>query len=153
MEFVDRTLSPALRRLLRRFLPMALVVGIGISGIICASCEDEIFGLGPSNVIFPDSGISYSTHVEALFRQSCANSQCHGGGDPAAGLNLETPSYRSLMDHHPRLVLSGDGANSLLILRLTGEVGERMPLRMQEPLTDNQIAGIRRWIDEGAINN
>ncbi len=152
MEFVKRYLSPSLRRVLRRFFPLSLVVAVGISGIICASCEDEVSGLGPSDVVFPDSGVSYSSHVEALFRQSCANAQCHGGGDPASGLDLDTPSYRSLMDHHPRLVLSGDGANSLLILRLTGDVGQQMPLRMQ-PLTDNQINGIRRWIDEGAVNN
>jgi hypothetical protein len=56
------------------------------------------------------------------------------------------------MDHRPRLILSGDGANSLLVLRLTGEVGARMPLRLP-PLTENQVRGIRRWIDEGAINN
>lgn len=152
MDLFERNLPRPLRRSLRRFFPLVLVAAVGISGIICASCEDEVSGLGPSTVVFPDSGVSYSSHVEALFRQSCANSHCHGGGDPAAGLDLDTPSYRSLMDHHPRLVLSGDGANSLLILRLTGEVGQQMPLRMQS-LSDNQINGIRRWIDEGAVNN
>ena len=145
-------MSRQTRSVIRRFAPLALVTAIGISGIICASCEDELIGLGPSNVVFPDSGVSYSAHVDALFRQSCAESRYHGGADPAAGLNLETPSYRALMDHHPRLVISMDGSNSLLILRLTGEVGERMPRQLQ-PLTNNQINGIRRWIDEGAINN
>lgn len=145
-------ISPEFRRSIRRFLPLALVFAIGVSGIICASCEDELTGLGPSNVVFPDSGVSYSRHVDALFQQSCASAQCHGGSAPAADLDLQMPSYRALVDHRPRLVLSGDGANSLLILRLTGEVGARMPLRLA-PLTDNQIRGIRRWIDEGAVNN
>lgn len=145
-------ISEQSRSTIRRFLPLALVFAIGVSGIICASCEDELTGLRPSDVVFPDSGVSYSQHVDALFQQSCASAQCHGGGAPAADLNLEFPSYRALIDHRPRLVLSGDGANSLLVLRLTGAVGERMPLRLQA-LNDNQIRGIQRWIDEGAINN
>jgi hypothetical protein len=139
-------------RSLRQYLPLALVFAAGVSGIICASCEDDLTGLRPSDVVFPDSGISYSQHVDALFQQSCASTQCHGGSTPAGELNLEYPSYRSLLDHRPHLVLSGDGANSLLVLRLTGAVGERMPLRMPA-LNENQIRGIRRWIDEGAINN
>lgn len=140
------------QHMVRRFLPLLLAGSTGISGVICASCEDELVGVRPSDVVFPDSGISYGQHVEVLFQQSCAAARCHGGVDPAGELNLESPSYRSLLDHRPRLVLSGDGANSLLVLRLTGAVGERMPLRLT-PLTENQTKGIKRWIDEGAVNN
>ena len=141
-----------LRSQLRRFFPLIAIGAIGITGIICMSCEDDVAGLGPSNIVFPDSGVSFGRHVDPLFQQSCVSSMCHGGSTPTSELNLETPSYRALIDHHPRLILTGDGANSLLIQRLTGEVGQRMPLKLQ-PLTENQINGIRRWIDEGAINN
>ena len=137
---------------LKRFGPMTAVLIIGISGLVCSSCEDESTGTGISDVVFPDAAVSYSQHVDLLFQQSCASSRCHGGSNPASQLDLEFPSYRGLMDHSPRLVLPGDGANSLLVLRLTGEVGERMPLR-QQPLNQNQINGIRTWINEGAINN
>ncbi len=140
------------RATIRRFGPLFVVLATGISGLVCMSCEDETTGPGISDVVFPDSGVSYSQHVDLLFQQSCTTSRCHGGVDPASQLNLEFPSYRALMDHPQRLVLPGDGANSLLILRLRGEVGERMPLRLP-PLNDNQIDGIRTWIDEGAINN
>jgi hypothetical protein len=152
MQLTTFFMSQKSTRALRRYLPLALVFAIGVSGIICASCEDELTGLRPSDVVFPDSAVSYSQHVDALFQQSCASSQCHGGSTPAGDLNLEFPSYRALVDHRPRLVLSGDGANSLLVLRLTGAVGERMPLRLPA-LNENQIRGIQRWIDEGAINN
>ncbi len=152
MTSLHLSIRNGFHRSLRRFGPLALVFAVGISGIICASCEDELVNLRPSTVVFPDSGVSYSRHVEALFQESCAAAGCHGGSSPSADLNLETPSYRALADHRPRLILSGDGANSLLVLRLTGEVGARMPLRMQA-LNENQIRGIKRWIDEGAINN
>lgn len=138
--------------LIRRLGPLFVIFLSGISGLVCLSCEDELTGTGVSDVVFPDSGVSYAQHVDLLFQQSCVSTLCHGGADPASQLNLEFPSYRALIDHSPRLVLAGDAANSLLILRLIGEVGERMPLR-QKPLTDNQINGIQTWINEGAINN
>jgi len=139
-------------RLARRFGPMFVVFSIGVSGLVCSSCEDDTVGTGVSDVVFPDSGVSYSQHVDALFQQSCVSSLCHGGSNPASGLTLEYPSYRALVDHHPTLVIPGDGASSLLVQKLIGTVGERMPLRRQ-PLNENQIKGITTWINEGAINN
>ncbi|MGB2867161.1 MAG: c-type cytochrome domain-containing protein [Bacteroidota bacterium] len=116
------------------------------------SCQDNVTGPGPSDVVFPDSAVSYSQHVEVLFQQSCVSVGCHGGSNPGGNLNLERPSYRSLRDHQPQLIISGDGANSLLIERLDGRVQPQMPLRMQ-PLTQNQINGIKKWVNNGALNN
>lgn len=137
---------------LKRFGPIVAVGIVAAAGLICQSCEDDANPLGVSDVVFPDSAVSFSTHVERLFHQSCASSLCHGGGDPASQLSLEAPAYRALIDHKPTLVHPGDGENSLLYLRVAGQVGDRMPLRMT-PLNDNQIQGIKRWIDEGAVNN
>ena len=117
-----------------------------------SSCQDQITGPGPSDVVFPDSAVSYSQHVEVLFQQSCVSGGCHGGSNPGGNLNLERPSYRGLRDHQPQLIISGDGTNSLLVERLDGRVQPQMPLRMQ-PLTQNQINGIKKWINEGALNN
>lgn len=109
--------------------------------------KDEV-----SNIVFPDSGISYARHVEPLFQQQCAFSGCHGGSQPPSGLNLTTPSYNNLLNHQPRLVTPGEPDNSLLIQRLDGRVSPQMPLN-RTPLTANQLKGIRKWIEEGALNN
>ncbi len=116
------------------------------------SCKDEITDPNTDPIIFPDAGISYSKHVEALFQQRCAVSGCHSSSAAAAGLVLTLPSYNSLMNHQPRLVNSGASNNSLLVQRIDGRLSPRMPFNSQ-PLTANQINGIKKWIDEGATNN
>jgi hypothetical protein len=40
----------------------------------------------------------------------------------------------------------------LLVQRIDGRLAPQMPFDSQ-PLTANQIAGIKKWIDEGATNN
>lgn len=143
---------PRLSPRLRRLLPALAVIAVGIAGAVCASCEDHITDLKASDVVFPDSNVSYSRHVDALFQQSCASARCHAGSAPGGNLDLERPSYRALIDHVPTLVYPGDGSKSLLVLSLRGQYGKRMPLNLPA-LTENQIKGIQRWIDEGAVNN
>ena len=116
------------------------------------SCKDEVTGVDDSSIVFPAANVSYVRHVEPLFQQRCAVSGCHAGSSPAAGLSLQTPSYSSLMNHQPRLVVAGASNNSLLILRLEGRIQPLMPLR-GNPLNQNQLNGIKKWIDEGALYN
>jgi hypothetical protein len=56
------------------------------------------------------------------------------------------------MNHQPQLVVGGAPSNSLLVQRLEGTIPPIMPSN-QNPLTDNQKNGIRKWISEGAKNN
>jgi hypothetical protein len=116
------------------------------------SCKDQIADPNVNPIVFPDSNISYSKQVDPLFQQRCALSGCHGGGSSQAGLDLLSPSYSSLINHQPRLVTSGSSNNSLLVQRIDGRLAPQMPY-MSQPLNANQIAGIKKWIDEGAKNN
>ena len=115
-------------------------------------CKDEITVPDVDPIIFPDASVSYSQHIQPLFQQACAVGGCHAGSTAQAGLNLSPPSYNNLMNHVPRLVTSGLSGNSLLIQRLEGTIQPRMPLN-GSPLNSNQLNGIRKWIDEGALNN
>jgi hypothetical protein len=115
-------------------------------------CKDQVTDPNTNPIVFPDAGVSYSKHVEALFQQRCALSGCHSSGAAAAGLALTMPSYSSLMNHQPELVTPGASNNSLLVQRIDGRFAPQMPLNSQA-LTANQINGIKKWIDEGALNN
>jgi hypothetical protein len=50
------------------------------------------------------------------------------------------------------LVVGGAPNNSLLVQRLNGTIPPIMPTN-QNPLTSNQINGVKQWIKEGAKNN
>ena len=69
-----------------------------------------------------------------------------------AGLDLSSPAYNALLNHQPRLFTVGASGNSLLIERLDGRIAPQMPFNSQ-PLNTNQLAGMKKWIDEGAKNN
>ncbi len=118
--------------------------------LLVPSCKDQTSRT--SNLVLPDSNLSYSRDIEPLFAQTCLGSQCHSGTSPARGLDLTPPSYQSLMYHNPTLVAPGAPDNSLLVQRLDGTFAPIMPSN-QNPLTSNQIKGVRQWIKEGAKNN
>ncbi|HEX7449980.1 MAG TPA: c-type cytochrome domain-containing protein [Pirellulales bacterium] len=74
---------------------------------------------------------------------------CHGGMQPAGRLNLTT--FAGLLrggDSGP-IVAPGKPEDSLLIKKLKGTAGQRMPLR-KPPLEDALIQKFFTWIAEGA---
>jgi mono/diheme cytochrome c family protein len=92
--------------------------------------------------------VSFSRDLAPVLVQECAN--CHGyGRQPAGRLNLTT--FRSLLTggDSGAPVMPGQAAESLLIKKLKGQAGDRMPLR-RPPLSDAVIAQFETWIAEGA---
>lgn len=116
------------------------------------SCKDEIADPSANPIVFPESNVSFTKHIEPLFQQRCALAGCHAGSNATAGLDLSIPTYSKLMNHQPRLVISGASNNSLLAQRIDGRIIPQMPFN-RDPLNANQINGIKKWIDEGAMNN
>jgi mono/diheme cytochrome c family protein len=127
-----------MKPLLQKAFFIALLVAFA------TSCKDEL-PTGP--IIFPDSNISYGTHIEPLWTQRCLS--CHTASTPP---DLSPPSYSSLRNYQPQLIIPGQGDNSLLVQLLDGRASPVMP-PVGERLTANQINGIKTWINEGALNN
>ncbi|MBI2619756.1 MAG: hypothetical protein HYW57_06715 [Ignavibacteriales bacterium] len=124
-------------------VPLILILALG--------CKDEFPSEQDfSNFLFPDSSVSYGLHVQKLFDARCI--RCHNGSHPQTDLDLISPSYNKLMNYQPRLVLTRDPDNSILIQRLAGVITPRMPLNAT-PITENQLNGMRQWVLEGAVNN
>ncbi|MFH0989808.1 MAG: hypothetical protein V1799_07320 [bacterium] len=134
-------------------LDKILLILVSVCSLIfLESCKDEIADPNTDPIVFPENNISYSKHVQPLFQQRCALPACHSGSNAARDLDLTTPSYSQLLNHQPRLVTSNAAANSLLVQRLEGTIPPRMPLNSTS-LNTNQLNGIKKWIQEGALNN
>jgi hypothetical protein len=117
---------------------------------VLTSCKDT--QTNPSLEPFPDSNVSFTKNVGPLFQQKCASSSCHGGGSQnTSGLNLEYPSYTALINR-TGLVIPGDANHSTLVQHLEGSLSPMPPPKFPQ-LTQNQITGIKKWIDEGAKYN
>ncbi len=106
----------------------------------------------------PGTGISadLSSIQQHVFSPIC--STCHGGANPAAGLNLSTTeqSFANLINvdsANPlfKRVLPGEPEQSYLYLKVTGNnlAGARMPLG-QAALAEEEIQAIKEWIELGA---
>ncbi|MBI4547179.1 MAG: hypothetical protein HY707_04310 [Ignavibacteriae bacterium] len=115
------------------------------------TCKDDLVDPGPVDIVFPDSGVSYGTHVQPLFDRACAFIGCHAGETPQRDLSLE--SYQKATER-VGIIVPYDPDGSILVQAIEGIAPNtrRMPL-FRSPLTDNQIKGIRTWIKEGALPN
>jgi len=100
--------------------------------------------------------VSYSKDVAPILDARCRS--CHTPGQPgyvASGFDLQ--GYDSLMQgtRYGPVVLPGDALTSALVMLIEGRVDPsiRMPHAGEQPLTAEQIATIRHWVEQGAKNN
>jgi hypothetical protein len=91
--------------------------------------------------------VDFEKEIKPILSENCL--QCHSQDKRKGGLSLTT--YDDVLDggKDGAIVRPGNGAASMIIARVKGEQGERMPLD-ELPLSDEQIATLRRWIDQGA---
>lgn len=88
----------------------------------------------------------FSLQVHPLLRAKCGG--CHGTAKQG-GLNLSTWAGLLAGGSSGPAIVPGKSAESLLLLRVTGEREPRMPLG-GELLGDRDVAMLKRWIDAGA---
>ena len=92
--------------------------------------------------------VDYLTQIKPLLTSRCY--ACHGALKQEAGLRLDTAqAARNGGDSGPA-VQPGKSSESLLIEAITGAgTVTRMPVE-GKPLSEEQIALIRDWVDQGA---
>jgi len=143
--------------LFRPRLPIRVLLAVAplaATGLIAGCGSDG--PAGPPKVVLPDEGepVEYRTHIEPIFLNSCAGSECHVGG---RGAGLSLASYDDLIEGSDfgAVVIPFAAARSHLFQHINTDttLGPRatptMPLS-RDPLPREQILAIRRWIDEGA---
>jgi hypothetical protein len=114
--------------------------------VIAAACDDS--STNDNNLTFPASNVSYSQHVQPYFNVRCATYGCHD--DQTRASNLSLTNYVNLTAR-PGIVVSGNSNSSLLVQRIDGRIPH--PINVPIIINDNQLTGIKKWIDEGAKNN
>ena len=93
------------------------------------------------------AAVDYDGQIQPIFAERCFS--CHSQEKRSGGLSLY--SYEDVLNggRNGGTVRPGNSADSLLMLRITGENQPRMPL-VGAALNDGEIALIRAWIDQGA---
>lgn len=111
------------------FLAILLMLGL-------ASCQWET--IVPKEVEVPDV-VSFSTDIAPVLAEKCTG--CHGGGI-SPNLNADK-SYGELTGKG--IVVAGDPDGSKLMEKVNAGHGV--------PLSADQIAMIKKWIEDGAQDN
>jgi mono/diheme cytochrome c family protein len=92
--------------------------------------------------------VDFVRDIQPIFEASCY--QCHSGAQPKSQLRLDSKPLALKGGLSGPVIVPGDSEGSRLVHRVLGLHGEqRMPLN-GDPLAAEQIALLRRWIDEGA---
>lgn len=131
----------------------ALFLILVFSLIITSACDDTINQDDQDaldNKVIPNSGVSYSEHIQPIFNYRCNNAGCHNDTDHAGNLTLTSHSNTT---QSYLVVAPGSPDNSSLVWSVEGNSAYPMPPVGYRPLTSNQIKGIRTWVKEGAKNN
>jgi hypothetical protein len=119
--------------------------------LLIYACDDTITASDLDNVKIPDSNVSYSKYIQPIFNGKCgAVNGCHDTESQKGGVILS--SWSTVRNYE--IVVPGNIANSKLVWAIEGIGATLMPPQgVVNPLTKNQIAGIKTWIKEGAENN
>lgn len=91
--------------------------------------------------------VDFLTEVQPVLTTKCM--PCHSGDNPQGGLRTHTRDDLLKGGKNGPAILAGNGADSLLVQKISGQKGLRMP-PSGPPLTAGVIAQIRIWIDQGA---
>lgn len=94
--------------------------------------------------------VDFSGAIHPIFVSRCL--PCHSGAKAQAGLSLGSRADMLKGGASGPALVPGDSAKSLIVKRILGEGGPRMPMG-GEPLKADEIEAVRKWIDEGAKVN
>ena len=102
----------------------------------------------------PPTDVSYSKDVAPVIEKFCVT--CHSADEDHPS-QLFMDSYESLMNggKHGKAIVPGNSKESLLSQKMGEDppFGKMMPPPRKPRPTDEQIALIRAWIDQGAKKN
>jgi hypothetical protein len=122
-------------------------------GAVFASCGDDgDEPVGPD----PSGPITFAADIQPIFTARCAVSGCHVNPGPSANLNLSAGvAYTNIVNVPTEVFTPGVRVTPFSpdssVLYLLVEDG-LMPARGSR-LTSKQLAGIKTWIEEGALDN
>ncbi len=93
--------------------------------------------------------VDYAAQIKPILSARCY--ACHSALRKKSGLRLDTAALLVEGGDSGPAVEPGHADESLLVMKLTGELGSRMPPEGEgESLAPEQIELIKRWINEGA---
>jgi len=93
--------------------------------------------------------VEFSPDIEPILKANCYS--CHGPKKQKGGLRLDSQKSALLGGDEGKVIVPGKSAESKLIHVIAGFEEDKLMPPKGERLSIDQIAKLRRWIDDGAI--
>jgi len=122
--------------------------------LVLTGCSENSEAAPQPGIIPPpaeQADVTFATHIKPIFETSCT--ECHGPKKQKAELRLDSlEAAVKGSDEGPIFVVgkSGDSILVKLVARVGDEEDWMPPIDKGKPLTLEQVALIRAWIDQGA---
>lgn len=128
-----------------------LIVLSGFIILFVINCSDKTIN-SAEEIVFPETNVSYQSHVKPFMAYNCATIACHHPNTQAGSRYFD--DYISLKNvNNAGLIINGDPDKSRLCQILEGKSITHIQYLSIYTITTNHIAGVRQWIKEGALNN
>src|SRR5262249_62233109 len=134
---------------MRILLTLSLLAALS-AGTLAQDKKDKDKEIGPLKVVKLErkDPVSYDKDIEPVFYKRCV--ACHSG--PVKEGRFDLGTYEALVKGGKRgqAIVPGKGDTSLLYKSAARTHKPCMPPAGEEPLTPEELALIKLWIDEGA---
>lgn len=119
----------------------SLITSLAMACAACAAAQDAL----PEPLARP---VDFAREVHTILAEKCYT--CHAGNKERGGLKVSSREAILEGGETGPAALPGDSANSLIIKLVAGlgDAGLRMPPK-GDPLSTEEIAVLRAWIDQG----
>lgn len=130
-------------------VPLAAALPVILVG--CSRTEEVNLEPGSMPMVAAQENVTYETDIKPIFARACF--KCHGADKQKAGLRLDSREATVHGSEDGPVFELGRSETSLLvtnIARLGNEDDWMPPVDKGKPLTPEEGALIRAWIDQGA---
>jgi uncharacterized membrane protein len=118
------------------------------------SCPENPVDTGNTIIIIPPptpDTLCFAQHVLPILQSSCATTGCHDAATHKEGYNFT--SYATLVQKSESIVPFNPNESKVYKVITENGSEDRMPPPPNQPLNSDQIAVIREWILQGAVNS
>jgi mono/diheme cytochrome c family protein len=127
----------------------SVLLGIALSTLIASQAADPDIKKLPAPA--SKSGLTYDADIKPMFEKTCF--KCHGPEKQKAKLRVDSLSALKKGGEDGDVLSVGKSEKSRLVhsvARILDEDENMPPEGKGDPLTKDQVALIRKWIDDGA---
>ena len=93
--------------------------------------------------------VDYRENIAPILRKYCGG--CHNADDPEAGFNLDSHASLLTGGDEGRVITPGSANSSRLLQMIRGAVEPIMPPEDEAQPSEDEVALIESWIDQGAV--